>query len=129
MAFQLVERSVPAFLVAAAALLVVQARMSECEFGPLGNGAKPDLDKRLAGIFDAARPAPAHAQPLGLHDFEIFAAALMLAAVEHAEADPEAAADPRLGLRHEHGAAVGAPPAGDAVRRGERVEDDRGPRL
>jgi hypothetical protein len=50
MPFQLVERSGPAFLVAAASLLVVQARMSECKFGPLGNGAKPDLDKRLAGM-------------------------------------------------------------------------------
>src|SRR5215510_11511338 len=111
MAFQLVERSVPAFLVAAATLLVVQARMSECEFGPLGNGAKPDLDKRLAGIFGAARPAPTHAQPLGLHDFEIFTAALMLASIEHAEAYPEAAPNLRVGLRHKHGAAVGAPPA------------------
>ena len=54
MAFQLVERPGPAFLVAAAALLVVQARMCECEFGPVGNGAKPDLDKRLAGTFGAA---------------------------------------------------------------------------
>src|SRR6266849_2341377 len=53
MAFQLVERSVPALLVAAASLLVAQARMCEREFGPLENGAKPDLDKRLAGIFDA----------------------------------------------------------------------------
>src|SRR5438552_269315 len=82
MAFQLVERSGPAFLVAAATLLVVQARMCECEFGSLGNGAKPDLDKRLAGIFGAARPAPTHTQALGLHDFEIFPAALMLASIE-----------------------------------------------
>jgi hypothetical protein len=46
MAFPLVERSGPAFLVAAATLLVVQARMRECEYGPLGNSMKPDLDKR-----------------------------------------------------------------------------------
>src|ERR1700694_663207 len=91
MAFQLVERSVPALLVAAASLLVAQARMCEREFGPLDNGAKPDLDKRLAGIFDAARPVPTHAQPFGLHDLEIFAATLMLASIEHAEAYPEAA--------------------------------------
>jgi len=56
-AFQLVERSIPTLLVAAASLLVAQARMCEREFGPLDNGAKPDLDKRLAGIFDAA-PSP-----------------------------------------------------------------------
>src|SRR5258706_2873257 len=85
MAFQLVERSVPAFLVAAAALLVVQSRMSECEFGPLGNGAKPDLDKRLAGIFGAAPPAPTHAPPLWPHHFGICAAALMPASIEHTE--------------------------------------------
>src|SRR3984893_10939056 len=129
MAFQLVERSVPAFPVAAATLLVVQARMSECEFGPFGNSAKPDLDKRLAGIFGAARPAPTHAQPLGLHDFEIFAAALMVASIEHAEAYPEAAANLRVGLRHKHGTVVGPPPAGDAFRCGERIEDNRWPRL
>src|SRR5258705_13298180 len=114
MAFELVERSIPALLVAAASLLVAKARMCEREFGPLDNGAKPDLDKRLAGIFDAARPAPAHAQPFGLHDLEILAAALMLAAIEHAEAHPEAATNPGDSLRHNHGAAVGAPPARDS---------------
>ena len=96
--------------------------MHEREFGPLGNGAKPDLDKRLAGIFRTSRPAPTHAQPLGLHDFEIFAAALMLASIEHAEAYPEAATNLRVGLPHKHGAAVRAPPAGDAFRCSERIE-------
>ena len=129
MAFQLVERSVPALLMAAARLLVAQARMCEREFGPLDNGAKPDLDKRLAGIFDAARPVPTHAQPFGLHDLEIFAATLMLATIEHAEAYPEAATNAEVSLRHKHGAAVGAPPAGDSLGRGERIEDNRGPRF
>src|SRR6188768_3198829 len=119
MAFQLVERTVPALLVAAASVLVVQARMGEREFGPLDNGAKPDLDKRLAGIFDAARPVPTHAQPFGLHDLEIFAATLMLATIEHAKAYPEAATNAEVRLRHKHGAAVGAPPAGDSLGRGE----------
>src|SRR5207247_8494786 len=64
-AFQLVERSGPAFLVAAATLLVVQARMCECEFGPIGTGAKPDLAKRPAGVCGAARPARPPAQPFG----------------------------------------------------------------
>src|SRR5215208_7257897 len=100
MAFQLVERSVPALLVTAASLLVAQARMRECEFGPLSDGAKLDLDKRLAGIFDAVGPAPAHAQPFGLHDLEIFAATLVLASVEHAEAYAEAATNLGVGLRH-----------------------------
>src|ERR1700731_3027342 len=87
---ELVECSGPAFLMVAASLLVAEARMCEREFGPLDNGAKPDLDKRLAGIFDAPRPAPTHAQPLGLHDLEIFAATLVLASIEHAKAYPEA---------------------------------------
>jgi hypothetical protein len=49
MVLQLAECSGPAFLMAAATLLVAEARMCEREFGPLDNGAKPDLDKRLAG--------------------------------------------------------------------------------
>src|SRR6516165_6798909 len=96
MTFQLVERTVPAGLVAAAGLLVVQARMGEGELGAFGDGAKIDLDERLAGIL-AARPAPAHRQPIGSDDLQIFAAALMLSAVEHAEAYPIAAADPHIG--------------------------------
>src|SRR6266446_4660532 len=127
MTFQLVQRPVPTGFVAAAGLLVVQTRMGEGELGAFGNGAKIDLDERLAGIL-AAHPAPAHRQPLRSYDLEIFAAALMLAAVEHAEADPEAAADARIGLGQQHRAAVRTPPAGDALRRGERVEDDRWPR-
>src|ERR1700726_3054377 len=127
MTFELVERPVPAFLVAAAGLLAVQTRMGEGEPRPFGNASKIDLDARLAGIL-AARPAPAHRQPLRSYDLDIFAAALMLAAVEHAEADPEAAADARIGLGQQHRAAVGTPPAGDALRPGERVENDRRPR-
>jgi hypothetical protein len=53
MTFQLVERPVPAGLVAAAALLVVQARMGKGELGACGDGAKIDLDERFAGIFAA----------------------------------------------------------------------------
>src|SRR6516162_6828788 len=100
MTFQLVERAVPAGLVAAAGLLVVQARMGESELCPVGDSAEIDLDERLAGIL-AARPAPAHRQPVGPHDLEIFAAAFMLAAVEHAEADPIAAADAQVGLHQQ----------------------------
>src|ERR1700755_1655502 len=89
MAFQLVESSGPAVLVAAASLFVVQMRMCKCEFSPIGDGAKPELEKRLAGILDAARPSPGHAEPLGLHDFEILSAGLVLAAIEHAKAYPK----------------------------------------
>src|SRR5438270_137709 len=128
MTFQLVERPAPACLVAAAGLLVAQPRMGEGELGALGNGAQVDLDARLAGIL-AARPAPAHRQPARSFDLEIFAAALVLTAVEHAEAHAEAAADARVGLGEQHRAVIGPPPAGDTLRRGERVEDDRWPRL
>ena len=68
-------------------------------------------------------------RPLGLHDFEIFACALMLASIEHSEAYPEAAANSRIALRGQHGALVGTPPAGHAFRRGERIEDGRWPRF
>jgi hypothetical protein len=80
-------------------------------------------------IFDAARPAPTHAQPLGPHDLEIFAATLMLASIEHAKAYPEAATNLGVSLGHKYGAAVGAPPAGDAFRCDECVEHNRWPRL
>jgi hypothetical protein len=53
----------------------------------------------------------------------------MLASVKHAEANPKAAANPRIGLRHKHGAAVGTPPVGDAFRCDERIEDNRWPRV
>src|SRR5271169_4507532 len=100
--------------------------MGEGELGALGDYAKVDLDKRLAGIL-IARPAPAHRQPLRPDNLAIFAAAFMLAAIEHAEADPEAAADAHIGLRQQHRAGVGSPPASDAFRRGERIEHDRRP--
>src|SRR6516225_9075249 len=97
MTLQLIEGAIPAGLVAAAGLLVLQARMGKGEFGAFGDGAKIDLDERLAGIL-ATCPPPTHRQPLGPHDLEIFAAALMLGAVEHPEADTIAAADPHIGL-------------------------------
>src|SRR5260370_39697618 len=101
--------------------------MSERQFGAFGSGAKVDLDQRFAGIL-AALPSPAHCQALRSYDLEIFAAALVLAAVERAEADPEAPADAHVGLGQQHGAGIRAPPAGDAVGGRERVEDDGSPR-
>src|SRR5262245_16312385 len=129
MARQLVESSGPAMLVTATGLVVVQARMGNGEFGPVSDGAKPELDQRLAGILDTTRPPPRHERPLGLHDVDIFPAALVLAAIEHTEADPEAAPDLRVDLRREHGTGIRSPPVGDAFDCREGVEDDRWPRL
>src|SRR5262249_26281640 len=129
MAFQLVESSGPAVLVSATDLVVVQARVGEGELGPVSDGAEPELDKRLAGILDTARPAPRHDQPLGFHDVDIFAAALVLAAIEHTEAYPEAAANLRVDLRREHGTGIRSPPIRDAFNCSEGVEDDRWPGL
>src|SRR5437879_595529 len=105
MPLQLVERTVPALLVAPARVLVVQARMHESQLRALGSGAKIDLDQRFAGIFTAF-PSPAHGQAFRPYDLEIFAAALVLAAVERAEADPETPADAHIGLGQQHGAGV-----------------------
>jgi hypothetical protein len=127
MSLQFVERSVPALFVASARGLVAQTRMSEGQFGALGRRAQIDLDQRFAGIL-AALPSPAHCQAFGSYDLEIFAAALVLAAIERAEADSEAPADAHVGLGQQHGAGIRAPPAGNAVRRRERVEDDGWPR-
>src|SRR4030081_85455 len=127
MSLQLIECAVPAFLVASARVLAVQARMRESELGAFGDDAKIDLDERFAGIFTAF-PPPAHCQSFRSYDLEIFAAALMLAAVERAKADSEAPTDARIGLGQQHGAGVRTPPAGDAVGRRERIEDYRRPR-
>src|SRR3984893_5105890 len=113
MSLQLVERTVPAFLVAPAGVLVVQPRMREGQLGAFGDNAKIDLDQRFAGILTAF-PAPAHGQPFWSHNLEIFAAALMLAAVEGAETDPVTPTDAQIGLGHQHRAGVRPPPAGDA---------------
>src|SRR5271157_4267938 len=109
MTFQLVQRPVPAFLVASAGFLIIQTRMGEGQLGTFGDGAKLDLDERLARILFPAGPTPAHRQPLGSYDLEIFAAALVLAAVEHADAAPLAAADARTVLWEEPGLLVGTP--------------------
>jgi hypothetical protein len=91
---QFVECPVPAFFVAAASFLVVQARMGEGQLSTFGDGAKLDLDERLAGILHPTCPTPA-APVLQLRDI---CRCLLLAAVEHAEANPVAATDARVGL-------------------------------
>src|SRR5579863_1595249 len=101
--------------------------MREGDFGAFGNGPKPDLYARFAGVFHAAFPPPAHDDPLGPHDLEEFAAALVLGAVEHAKAQAIAATDARIGFRQKHGAGVGTPPMRDAFGGRDRVEDNRNP--
>src|SRR5262245_46503066 len=103
---ELVERAGPAFLMAARRVLVVQARMRQRELGTARDGAQANVDARFARIFGATGPAPAHAQPLRPGELEIFAARLVLAAVAHAEADPEKAADARIALGRQHRAVV-----------------------
>src|SRR5580704_7617912 len=51
MRFQLVKRARPALLMVAARFLVMQLRMNEGKFGAFGNGSKPHLDPRFAGVF------------------------------------------------------------------------------
>src|ERR1700683_815428 len=128
MSLQFVERPAPALLVAAARLLVMQPRMGESQQGTFRNRAKFDLDERLAGVRATVYPSPTHRESFGPFDREIFAAAFMLAAVEQTEADPEASADTRIGLGHQHGAGVRTPPARDTLRGGECIEDNRRPR-
>src|SRR6516225_8681482 len=99
--------------------------MREGEFGTFGDGAQIDLHERLAGILGTACPAPAHFQPLGTYHLEIFAAALVLGAIKHAEANLKAATDTRIRLDQQHGAGIGPPPPNDALLRGERIEHDR----
>src|SRR3954470_14350727 len=126
---QLVERAVPALRVAGPQRLGLQTRMGEGEFSPSFDRPQSDLDTRLPGSFLGLAPmgpTPAHDQTDGSVDFEILAAALVLTAVKHAEPDPEAAAHADIGFGKKHRSIVGAPPAGDAVRRRQGIEDDRG---
>src|SRR5882762_7884678 len=105
MSLQFIEGAIPTLLVAPARVFVVQARMGERQFGAFGDHAKIDLDERFAGIF-TARPPPTHCQAFRFYDLEIFAAALMFAAVECAETNPETPADARIGLGQKHGTGV-----------------------
>src|SRR6185312_17145699 len=103
--------------------------MRESELGSGIDRPQIDLDTRLFARFlglAPVGPTPAHDQAGWLGDFEILAAALMLGAVKHPEADPELTAYPDIGFGKKHRSVVGTPPAGDAVRRRQGVEDDRG---
>src|SRR6185312_11946304 len=101
--------------------------MSERELGSGIDRSQIDLDTRFfARFLRLARvgPTPAHDQTSWLDDFDILAAALVLSAVKHPEADPESTAHADIGFGKKHRSIVGAPPAGDAVRRRQGVEDD-----
>src|SRR5580698_2242162 len=126
--FQLIEGAVPAFPVTAAALVIVQPGMGDGQFRAFGDGAKIELDQGLTGIFHPAKPAPAHGETLGPCDLDILAVAFMFAAVELAEAHPEKAANPQVGLGQENRTGVGTPPTAHSLRRGQRVKDNRRPR-
>src|SRR5713101_5726992 len=122
---QFVERAGPALLVAAARTVVGQKRMCEGQFRAFGDCAEPDLDARHAGVFLAAFPTPTHCDAFGPDEFEIFAAALVLGAVEHAEAHAVAAAHAYVRLRQKHRPRVRTPPLRDAFGRGDSIENDR----
>src|ERR1700677_2141427 len=126
--FQLVERTAPALFMAAARLLVVQLRMHEDEFCPFANRLERDLDPRFARVLRPARPAPAQDDPSRPDDFEKLAAALVLGAVELTEAYAIAAADARIGLRHQHGSRVGTPPLRDSIGGRDCIEYGLRPR-
>src|SRR5258707_15120162 len=103
--------------------------MCEGQFRAFGDCAEPDLDARHAGVFLAAFPTPTHCDAFGPDEFEIFAAALVLGAVEHAEAHAVAAAHAYVRLRQKHRPRVRTPPLRDAFGRGDSIENDRRPRL
>src|SRR3981189_2319580 len=109
MSLQFIEGAIPTLLVAPARVFVVQARMGERQFGACGDHAKIDLDKPFPWIIPAL-PSPTHCQGFRFYDLEIFAAALVLAAVECAETNPETPADARIGLGQKHGTALRTPP-------------------
>src|SRR5258708_15770292 len=103
--------------------------MGESKFGALGNGLERDFDPRLARVFHAARPAPAHDDPIRPDELEKFAAALVLTRVEQTKPHTITAANTRIDLRDQHRTGVGAPPMRDALGRCDGIEYDLRPRL
>src|ERR1700719_2597918 len=101
--------------------------MREGKLGSSIDRSQIDFDTRLfTGFlgFAPVGPMPAHDQTGLLVDFNVLAAALMFGTVKHPEPDPKSAAHADIGFRENHRSVVGAPPAGDAVRRRQGVEDD-----
>src|ERR1700693_5214124 len=101
--------------------------MSEGDLSPGIGALEVDLNAGLLTALlrlAAAGPLPAHSQAFGLDDLEILASALMFGAVAHAEAHPESAVDAHIRLGKASRAGVRSPPLIDAIRRGQRLEDD-----
>src|SRR5271167_2462012 len=130
-AHELIERTGPALLMACPRSLRLEARMGQGDLGAGIDAFQVNLDAReLSALvrLAAGGPLPAHDQAFGLDDFEILSGALMLAAVDHAEAHPKSASDVYFRLGKEHRAGVRPPPLRYAIRRGQRFENDRWPR-
>src|SRR5580698_8852059 len=107
----------------------MKLRMCEGQVGTVRRGAQRDLNTRLAWIFQAAFPAPAHDDPLRRVDFEKLTAALVFGAAQRPEAQAIEASDPRISLRDQHRSRIGAPPLRDALGGCDGIEDDLRPRL
>src|ERR1700746_1358483 len=73
----------------------------------------------------ARGPLPGHDETAVLHNLEIFAGALVLSSIEHAEPHPEPAADAHIRLGQQNRTTVRSPPAGDALRCCDCFEDNR----
>src|SRR5271163_441298 len=104
--------------------------MGKSDLGPGIDAFEVNLDPgdlaALVGLA-ATGPLPAHDQAFGLDDIEILAGALMFATVEQAEAHPESTAAAHIRLGKEYRTAIRPPPLRDAMRRGQRLEDNRWP--
>src|SRR5215471_10553195 len=74
--------------------------------------------------FSAVDPLPAHDNALLRNDLEIFAGTLVFAAVECPETHAVAAARTRIGFGEQYRARVGSPPARNAFRGYQCLEDD-----
>src|SRR5271168_1706478 len=104
--------------------------MRKSDLGPGIYAFEVNLDPGdLAALVELAAtgPLPAHDKAFGLDDIEILAGALMFGAVERAEAHPESTAAAHIRLGKEYRAGIRPPPLRDAIRRGQRLEDDRWP--
>src|SRR5437763_11421334 len=110
-----------------------QLRVCEGELGAVRNRREIDLDARGPTVLvrlAAERPAPAHHDPARWHQLQVFAAGLVVLAVERSKVDAVRAADAGVDLRADdwHLIRPTPPPGGDAFRRRHRLEDDRGTR-
>jgi hypothetical protein len=102
-------------------------RSSSCSREWVSVSSVPSATARMTGVL-AAHPAPAHRQSPRSYSLKVFAATFVLAAVEHAKANPKAAADTNIRFGQQDWASVRTPPAGDCLRFGECVKRDRWPR-